>query len=163
MQSLWLAVIAAGLVEKILMSSRLHFPGDTPHAPVLAALQAIAAARRNTERHYYGSRQRPHLQPKPFHLDGYNHSAGTPRAGYPLEIQLLWWRLLACSKALMPDRHQRRKPILLARPSSSSFGCGSGLARRRFWGPRGAPVAQCQRDTALRCNVTSRLAWPAAW
>jgi predicted glycogen debranching enzyme len=85
-----------------------------------------------------------------------NYPAGTPREGYPVEIQALWIRLLRQLDRLNPD--SRRHPWSeLARKAEESLS-------RRFWseergwfadvllaGP-GKPAAQAVRDDALRSN-----------
>ncbi len=85
-----------------------------------------------------------------------NHPAGTPREGYPVEIQALWIRALR----------------FLARMDGPRAASWSDLARRAedslqglFWledrgwysdvllAPAGCPARQAIADTALRCNM----------
>lgn len=97
-----------------------------------------------------------------------NHPAGTPREGYPVEIQALWIRALRF--LARSDAARSAQWSALADTAFASF-------RRLFWlprpgwfsdvllGPAGHRPGACQPDTALRCNgllaITLGLAEPA--
>ena len=98
-----------------------------------------------------------------------NHPAGTPREGYPVEIQVLWIRLLrllekiagvhasACSADTLKRELQQKKWRGLADRATASFeklfwledqGCFADVLRG---GPRGT-ARDAVRDDALRSN-----------
>jgi starch synthase (maltosyl-transferring) len=85
-----------------------------------------------------------------------NYPAGTPREGYPVEIQALWIALLRqLGTVLSPE--EREPWLALARKATASF-------EQLFWretlgwyadvllAPRGHPAAGATVDDALRCN-----------
>ncbi|MCI0535899.1 MAG: glycogen debranching enzyme N-terminal domain-containing protein [Verrucomicrobiales bacterium] len=85
-----------------------------------------------------------------------NHPAGTPRAGYPVEIQVLWIRLLRQLARLGSPREGSSWSILADRAEASFF--------EHFWidqrgyladallAAHAEPAAQAGRDDALRSN-----------
>ena len=85
-----------------------------------------------------------------------NHPAGTPREGYPVEIQVLWIRLLRQLARLQPPAERARWTELADLASASLL--------RYFWleepgwladvllAPRGHPAATATVDSALRSN-----------
>ncbi len=85
-----------------------------------------------------------------------NYPAGTPREGYPVEIQALWIRLLRQLARLSPDHEVRRWSDLAGQAEES--------LNRLFWSEesgwfadvllagQGKPAAQAVRDDALRSN-----------
>jgi starch synthase (maltosyl-transferring) len=96
-----------------------------------------------------------------------NHPAGTPREGYPVEIQALWIRTLRFLEHTDPGQAPRWKA--LAENALTSFRRLFWLPRQRWFGdvllgPAHRRPGACQPDTALRCNgllaVTLGLADP---
>lgn len=85
-----------------------------------------------------------------------NHPAGTPREGYPVEIQALWIRLLRLVAKHVPRSETEAWSALAARAEQSLLdlfwleeeGWMSDLLIAR----PGQPAAEATRDTALRSN-----------
>ena len=85
-----------------------------------------------------------------------NYPAGTPREGYPVEIQALWIRLLRqldAAQAPAPGEPWAQ----LARRAEESLERLFWLETQGWWSdvllaPRGVPAAQAVQDTALRSN-----------
>jgi predicted glycogen debranching enzyme len=85
-----------------------------------------------------------------------NYPAGTPRQGYPVEIQALWIRLLRLLGRLSDGSEQEQWKNLERRAQAS--------LEERFWrddlgyfadvllAPPGKPAAEAQADDALRSN-----------
>lgn len=85
-----------------------------------------------------------------------NHPAGTPREGYPVEIQALWIRALRFLSSNDPSG---------AEPWSTLAARAADSLNRWFWidstgwmadvlhAPPGTPAASAIRDNALRCNM----------
>ena len=93
-----------------------------------------------------------------------NHPAGTPRQGYPVEIQVLWIRLLRLLDRLgCPPAESAEGWGLLAQRAETSF-------HQRFWIEelgwfadclhchQGQPAATAVRDNALRSNCLLAIA-----
>ena len=82
-----------------------------------------------------------------------NYPAGTPRVGYPVEIQALWIRLLAQLRNIQPDRDwgdlEKR-----AKESLSKKFCGEdqNWVVDNLSAPDGGPANMATADTALRSN-----------
>lgn len=92
-----------------------------------------------------------------------NHPAGTPRTGYPIEIQVLWWRLLQRLAAIdAPPYGDRGWSNLAARVHASIL--------ERYWLPERGWLADCLlaangesaadavADDALRSNCLLAIA-----
>jgi predicted glycogen debranching enzyme len=85
-----------------------------------------------------------------------NHPAGTPREGYPIEIQALWYRALRLLARIDIEEHRDRWEMLAGRVRSSIL--------ERFFNPQlghfsdclhakaGVPAGAAQADDALRPN-----------
>ena len=79
-----------------------------------------------------------------------NHPAGTPREGYPIEIQALWIRLLRQAGKRQPDLR-----ALAARAEASLdrfWHEGRGCCADTLHGPAGTPAAAAVADDHLRPN-----------
>ncbi|MBI4663437.1 MAG: glycogen debranching enzyme N-terminal domain-containing protein [Verrucomicrobia bacterium] len=94
--------------------------------------------------------------PKHFTWMDTNHPAGTPRAGYPVEIQVLWIRLLKQLSRL--DAKPRKQPWgEIADRTQASFLKHFWLEERGYFSdlliaPGGEPSARARADNALRSN-----------
>jgi len=85
-----------------------------------------------------------------------NHPAGTPREGYPVEIQALWitaLRFLTRVDTASTDRWER-----LALQATASFGKLFWLENQGWFSDvllanAGQPASQAVPDSALRCNM----------
>ena len=84
-----------------------------------------------------------------------NYPAGTPRAGYPLEIQTLWWRLLRLLEDhdALPDGAPCASQVQAAIVQRHYWLEEEGWLADGFWGDARAPLAAATRDPVLRCNV----------
>ena len=88
-----------------------------------------------------------------------NHPAGTPREGYPVEIQVLWIRLLKQLATLGADSWDGRGESWadLARRAQKSFEVYFWLEEKGWYAdylpaPAGRPVRSSPPDNALRSN-----------
>ena len=82
-----------------------------------------------------------------------NHPAGSPREGYPVEIQALWYAALALLETIEPDGDWGT----LARQVADSIRTLYPCAGKRFLsdclhGPAGCPAHEAVPDDALRPN-----------
>jgi starch synthase (maltosyl-transferring) len=85
-----------------------------------------------------------------------NHPAGTPREGYPIEIQALWFAALNLLSEI-GDTARRADWHRLANQVRTSiddlfFDPALGYLADCLHGPPGQPAAACQADDALRPN-----------
>ena len=85
-----------------------------------------------------------------------NYPAGTPRQGYPVEIQVLWIRLLRQLETISPAREKTRWATLANR-AQASFERHFWLADRGYLADLliaapGQRAAEATVDTALRSN-----------
>ncbi len=154
---LWYIVVLEEALESAgpgLLSEPLHPAGPTLHevAPALGA--GYRAGPPN------GLRVDPESalvwSPSHFTWMDTNHPAGTPREGYPVEIQALWLRALRFLARHDPTGSPR---------AASLFQTARHAFARLFWlpqqewysdvllGPSGTPASQAEADTALRCNA----------
>ena len=128
---LWFAVVCGDLADQKLFRRKR---GRPPHHPRRAGEHRGKLFQGHAQRHPHGRGLGAHLEPEPFHLDGHEFPAGTPREGYPVEIQALWIRLL---RLLEKIAHKRRTKKM-ARPRRPRDGFvqkivlarGKGLVRR---------------------------------
>lgn len=91
-----------------------------------------------------------------------NHPPGTPREGYPVEIQALWIRTLRFLGQHATESTTRW--MELARTAQSSFERLFWLPEQRWLadvllGSARTPAAQATPDTALRCNQLLPVTW----
>ncbi|TVR45456.1 MAG: amylo-alpha-1,6-glucosidase, partial [Planctomycetota bacterium] len=92
-----------------------------------------------------------------------NYPAGTPRRGYPIEIQALWIRLLRQLDRLGQAAGEWGTWQELAERASKSLQRLYWLPEHGWWadcliGDAQTPAAQAVRDTALRSNVVLPIA-----
>jgi predicted glycogen debranching enzyme len=81
-----------------------------------------------------------------------NYPAGTPRAGYPIDIQALWIRLLRQLGRLEPKGPWAAQAVL-AEASLELFWCESlGCCHDTLLAPSGRPAAEAIPDGHLRPN-----------
>jgi predicted glycogen debranching enzyme len=85
-----------------------------------------------------------------------NHPAGTPREGYPVEIQALWITALRFLARIDPSSTTRWE--LLALQATASFGKLFWLDSHGWFSDvllarPGQPASQAVPDSALRCNM----------
>jgi len=81
-----------------------------------------------------------------------NYPAGTPREGYPIEIQALWIRLLRQLGRLEPKASWKAQAAL-AETSLERFWCESlGCCHDTLLAPAGRPAAEAAPDGHLRPN-----------
>jgi predicted glycogen debranching enzyme len=167
--SLWYGIVAEELAEADPLGPESVFglsTGDRQGRTVREILRSIASG------YLTGTPQGIRVDPdsvlvwSPSHFTWMdtNHPAGTPRQGYPVEIQVLWIRLLR-----LLDR--------LDCPPAQSFEAWGVLARRAeisfhqlFWieelgwfsdclhAHQGQPAARAVRDNALRSNALLAIA-----
>ncbi len=86
-----------------------------------------------------------------------NYPAGTPREGYPIEIQALWIRMLRFL-ARVGARGRRSKWEVLARQACDSVEKHFWLPEKNYYSDllgcgRGVPAMQAVKDDALRSNA----------
>jgi len=85
-----------------------------------------------------------------------NYPAGTPREGYPVEIQALWIRLLRQLARLVRDQESRAWSELAQRATESLdrfyWSDESGWYADVLLAGQGTPAARATRDDALRSN-----------
>ncbi|TVR10271.1 MAG: amylo-alpha-1,6-glucosidase [Planctomycetota bacterium] len=91
-----------------------------------------------------------------------NYPAGTPRRGYPIEIQALWIRLLQLVENIAPN-NQRQAWQDLRQRASDSLDSMYWLPQQGWWADcliaeKGLPAHKAVRDTALRSNVVMAIA-----
>jgi glycogen debranching enzyme len=92
-----------------------------------------------------------------------NHPAGTPRKGYPLEIQALWIRLLRQLDTVAVPASRHGPWAELAAKANQSFDALFWLPEQGWWADcliaeRGVTAAEAVRDTALRSNAVLPIA-----
>ncbi|MDA3959420.1 MAG: glycogen debranching enzyme N-terminal domain-containing protein [Planctomycetota bacterium] len=87
-----------------------------------------------------------------------NHPAGTPRVGYPIEIQVLWWRLLRQLAQIDAEPAPGAKPWqALADQVADAIHARFWLESEGWWSDclhakPGVSAAQAVVDTSLRSN-----------
>lgn len=88
-----------------------------------------------------------------------NHPPGTPREGYPIEIQALWWRLLRQLHDRRPDedwgRLAEQVHLLL---NTRYWSADRGWLADNLRGLAGTGAAEAQIDDALRSNALIAIA-----
>jgi predicted glycogen debranching enzyme len=91
-----------------------------------------------------------------------NYPAGTPREGYPVEIQSLWIRLLR-QLARLTSGHERDRWTALAQQAEDSLNRyywseESGWFADGLWAGEGTSAAHATRDDSLRSNCLTTVA-----
>jgi predicted glycogen debranching enzyme len=81
-----------------------------------------------------------------------NYPAGTPREGYPIEIQALWIRLLRQLGRLEPERAWNEKAALAEASLSLFWREDQGCCHDTLLSPSGGPAAEATPDGHLRPN-----------
>ena len=85
-----------------------------------------------------------------------NHPAGTPREGYPVEIQALWWAALDFLARIDPEAPANGWPALARRVRQAVaelYGQAPGVGLRDcLHGSPGTPARRASADDALRPN-----------
>jgi predicted glycogen debranching enzyme len=153
---LWLGAVAADYlaIEPEFLNTPLA--DSSPHATLLDALRAVVRGYTAGTPNGIQVDQASGLVWSPSHFTWMdtNYPAGTPRVGYPLEIQTLWWRLLT----LLED-HQAL-PVEAPRAAQVQSAIlehfwldEEGWLADGLWGSPGATLAATTRDPVLRCNV----------
>ena len=92
-----------------------------------------------------------------------NYPAGTPRKGYPLEIQALWIRLLRQLDQRQVPASQHGSWAELAERAAASFDRYFWLPEQGWWADcliaeKGVGAHEAVRDTALRSNAVLPIA-----
>jgi predicted glycogen debranching enzyme len=167
--SLWYGIVAEELAEADPLGAESVFglsTGDRQGRTVRDVLRSIASG------YLAGTPQGIRVDPdsalvwSPSHFTWMdtNHPAGTPRQGYPVEIQVLWIRLLRLLDRLeCPPAQSFEAWGVLARRAEISF-------HRLFWieelgwfadclhAHQDHPAARAVRDNALRSNALLAIA-----
>ncbi|MDJ0783619.1 MAG: amylo-alpha-1,6-glucosidase [Desulfosarcinaceae bacterium] len=85
-----------------------------------------------------------------------NYPAGSPREGYPIEIQALWYAALAFLAEALPapaaDHWRERAAAVKRAIGQFYFDAQCGYLIDCLHAPPGTPAAQAEADTALRPN-----------
>lgn len=154
---LWLGVVCEELAER--QGRQIYaLPVDGTGRTLGAVLRSIATGYRNGTPNGISLDPDSGLIWSPAHFTWMdtNYPAGTPREGYPVEIQALWIRLLR-QLARIEDSNSGREWQQLADRALASL-------EERFWipengyfsdlliAPRGTPAAQAVVDQSLRSN-----------
>jgi glycogen debranching enzyme len=174
---LWFGVVCEEWSARV-SGQNDHDPNSLEHEPMLSARRALydraiddsgrtlADVLRSIATHY--ARGTPNgvamdsasgliWSPPHFTWMDTNHPACTPREGYPIEIQVLWIRLLR-QLARLSDTHESASWTKLARQAETSFQNLYWLEEQGWWADvlharPGVPAARATADDALRSNA----------
>ena len=154
---LWYGIVCEELAARI--GPQLYqMPVEKGGRTILQVLSSLAA------NYYSGTPNGIHADkdsgliwsPSHFTWMDTNYPAGTPRAGYPVEIQALWIRLLRQLERVAPPNEQTRWRDLAVQ-AETSFNQyfwmeARGYAADLLSAPNGQPAAGATVDNSLRSN-----------
>jgi len=152
---LWLFVVCRDLIAQGHTSILEMTCGKRPLRDVLADMGAALC--RGTSN---GIRMDPEsallFSPSHFTWMDTNHPAGTPREGYPIEIQALWFAALKLLSEIVDGESVSRWRQLASKVETSInrlyFKADLGYLSDCLHGPPGQPANACHADDALRPN-----------